>query len=125
VLAPHVADFERVFVGKWAAHARAGYAAWRREEVLAPDPTAEQVDVRISGVIPAFMLATDNGASRQHPGGLRAVAPMLQPDLHWVSWKYARPGTNSGIAFDGLVRVEGERFAWFPRVWIALNPQEQ
>ena len=117
---PRPEDYAAVFLPEWVAAARAAYADcdW------GIDPYPEQSRVLISGVIPAFMLATDNPASRQHKGGYRHVAHALRPQMHWVSWKFVEPGARFGMSYDGLVRVTDDRFAWFPQPWHILAVEE-
>ncbi|MCA9717566.1 MAG: thioredoxin family protein [Myxococcales bacterium] len=118
-VAPQPGDWARVFAGEWAERARVRYEAWLAEEPLVPHPGLHGARVTVTGVIPAGMFATDNPASRQHKGGYRQIAAALQPDLHWVSWRVE--GDDQRRDYDGLVRVEGERFAWFPTPWVALT----
>lgn len=120
-ITPCPGDWERVFLPEWADRARQGYAQWALEQTLLPEPGPDAASVSISGVIPAFMFATENAASRQHAGGFRGVARALQPDRHWVSWRFERWNGGNGPSYGGLVRVEGERFAWFPKPWMVLR----
>ena len=110
---PEPGDWERVFLPPWAEQAREGYAElW--DGGVAPDRGANPGEVSISGVIPAEMFASDNRASRQHPGGYLYIAHTLQPSMHWVSWR------QGGTSHNGLVRLD-DRFAWFPKPWMVLR----
>jgi hypothetical protein len=37
-----------------------------------------------------------------------------------VRWKFVKPGETIGMAYDGLVFVNGH-WAWFPKAWHALR----
>ncbi len=112
-------DWGVVFTDDAAAKARERYREmWLHPE--APEPGEGQSEVLVTGVIPAQMLATENAASRQHPGGFQSIAGQLRPDVIWVSWKFVRPASTGGVAYHGLARVSDDRFAWFPQPWVAL-----
>ena len=47
------------------------------------------------------------------------MASLLRQDTVWLCWKYCAPGTQSGLAFDGLVHVNGD-WVWFPKLHDAM-----
>jgi len=53
-------------------------------------------------------------------GGLPDVAEQLVPDRFWVAWEFVEPGASCGMAYHGLVWLDG-RFAWFPKPWRVLE----
>jgi len=59
-------------------------------------------------------------AASEFPGGYKQLAPYLTPGRVWIAWKYTRPGAADGMAYDGLVWLDG-RFAWFPKPWRVLR----
>lgn len=69
---------------------------------------------------PAAMLGAENELSCHFPGGYRKIAAHLDPQRVWVAWKYRRPGESSGMAFDGLVRVD-DHWAWFPKPYRVVS----
>lgn len=119
LLRPREEDWEVAFLPEYAERAQQAYAGFWATDPF-PESHRYQIDAVISGVIPAWMFGSDNPASRQHPGGYRGITPALQPDTHWVSWKFVEPGRSTGFAHNGLVRVADDRWAWFPKPWRAL-----
>jgi len=119
-LKPQDGDYERVFVGSAASKARDGYAdLWMNppKSLARPDQTN-----LIVFVAAAEKFGTENEFSREFPGGYRKVANKLQPDLVWVRFKYTVPGSESGMAYDGLVFLQ-DHWAWFPKPWRVLADQ--
>jgi len=117
-LRPDPSDYAAVFLPAAVDAARAAYqVAW----LQSPRPTAQpgQTEVRVFAA-PASFLADDNELSRRFPGGYRRIAHLLEPTRIWLSWKFVAPGASSGMAYDGLVWLDG-RFAWFPKPWRALG----
>jgi hypothetical protein len=122
VLRPQPDDFARVFIGAAAATARQGYEQlWSAP----PKPLAkpEQTIVRAFAT-DAATLRGDNDASREFPGGYRAIAHHLQPGFSWVVFRVLAPGETQGISYDGLVRI-GDRWAWFPKPWRILPAADE
>ena len=39
-----------------------------------------------------------------------------KPGLTVYRWKYTKPGEPLGMAYDGLIYVNGH-WAWFPKPW--------
>jgi hypothetical protein len=56
----------------------------------------------------------------EFPGGYEKAGPHMKPGFTWYRWKYVKPGETSGMAYDGLVYVNGH-WAWFPKPWRALG----
>lgn len=67
-------------------------------------------------VCTAGMLRGPNEASVHFPGGYREIAGWLLPERSWVCWRYRGKGTERGVLYDGLVRVQG-RWIWIPKPW--------
>ena len=67
---------------------------------------------------PVALLGTEHPLAlplaRKLPEGYRALAPYLRPNRVWLAWRYTKPGTTAGLAFDGLVHVRGA-WVWFPK----------
>lgn len=120
VLRPAPDDYARVFVPAAAEQARAGYEEiWRQAPVPHPRPKAGQSELLVFAA-PASLLTDDNELSRRFPGGYRGIAGLLDPHRIWFTWKFVAPGETSGMAYDGLVWLDG-RFAWFPKPWRILG----
>lgn len=56
----------------------------------------------------------------QFPGGYRKVLGLMNPGVPIVRFKFVRPGETLGMAFDGLVFVNGH-WVLMPKPWRALE----
>jgi hypothetical protein len=116
-LCPKVEDYERVFQPNAVQSARLGYELiWSESPFPGPKPGQEQVLV-YSAL--AEELGVESGRSQLFPGGYQRIAHNLLPHRIWLAWKYVKRGEHSGMAYDGLVWLDG-RFAWFPKPWRVL-----
>jgi len=55
---------------------------------------------------------------REFPGGYRRVVDQMKPGVPIVRFKFVRPGAALGMAFDGLVHVNGH-WVLIPKPWRA------
>lgn len=111
-------DYDRVFVGEAAARAREQYGPlW--DAGLAIDRKPQQSRLLCHA---AFSEDFANGHARlsAFPGGYKQIAAFLQPGVAWICWKFVAPGTEDGMAYDGLVRLD-ERWIWLPKPWRVLR----
>ena len=53
------------------------------------------------------------------PGGYKRVVQFMKPGIPIVRFKFVKPGDRIGLAFDGLVYVNG-RWALMPKPYRAL-----
>jgi len=65
-------------------------------------------------------LAAGTGDASRFPGGYEKVADRLAPELSFYRFKFVEPGATLGMAFDGLVHVNG-RWCFVPKPWQALD----
>ncbi len=65
-------------------------------------------------------LRAGGDAMRYFPMGYRDVAQYMKPGLTMLRFKFVRPGESSGMAYDGLVWVNG-RWVWIPKPWRGLE----
>lgn len=118
-LKPTTADYKAVFVDEVAGKAETAY------EKLWSDPKA------VIGADPAntelklWKATTDelkagSGDAGEFPGGYGRVADKFKPGLTVYRWKYVKPGESLGMAYDGLIHVNGH-WAWFPKPWRAIG----
>ena len=117
-LQPQPDDYAKVFTAEVAEQVKAAYKVFW--ETLPPWPVRkEQTQLHVHAArVEDFLEETPRG--RQFPGGYKSIAKYLVPGPIWVCWKHTEPGRESGLAFDGLVSLEG-RFAWFPKPWKMLR----
>jgi hypothetical protein len=119
-LRPSQADYAAVFEGAAAAKAKAAYdAAWDQGAmVVKGKPGQTQV---LSWGASSEELKSWTGAAAQHfPGGWKTAGPHLKPGLRFYAFKFVEPGQTLGMAFDGLVRVNGQ-WRIFPKAWKVLQ----
>lgn len=57
---------------------------------------------------------------REFPGGYSKVVDKMRRGVPIVRFKFTRPGNTQGMAFEGLVYVNG-RWLFMPRPWRALD----
>ena len=57
---------------------------------------------------------------RDFPGGYEEVRPYFVADVPIVRFKFVQPGETLGLAFDGLIHVNG-RWVLMPKPWRALD----
>jgi hypothetical protein len=118
MLKPYDEDYERVFVGRAAGDARVGYEQlWMNPPRGFGKPGQSEVH---TFAVQAKMLATENEFSMEFPGGYRKIAELLVPDRIWLRFKFVEPGKSTGMAYDGLVWLDG-RWAWFPKPWHVIS----
>ncbi len=60
------------------------------------------------------------GTAAEFPGGYQDHGERFKPGIRWYRWQFVKPGETSGMAFDGLVHVNG-RWIWIPKPWRAMR----
>ncbi|MBP7950618.1 MAG: hypothetical protein KA004_13275 [Verrucomicrobiales bacterium] len=58
------------------------------------------------------------------PGGYKEAVSHLAKGLRIYGFKYVKPGESSGMAFDGLVKVDG-RWVIIPKMWRAFQKDKR
>jgi hypothetical protein len=118
-LKPDRADYEAVFGKDLAAKVEAAYqSAWAggdpgigpkegQTEVLVWKATTEE-------------LRAGTGDAKEFPGGWKTAAEKLSPGLTFHRFKFVKPGEATGMAYDGLIFLNG-RWRMFPKPWRALE----
>lgn len=119
-LEPTADDYAALFDGDAAAKAKDGYAPlWADgNTVIGADPANTEVLVRKATT--DDLKAWTSQAEADFPGGYQRAAKTFKSGLTIYRWKYVKPGETLGMAFDGLVYVNGH-WAWFPKPWRALG----
>jgi hypothetical protein len=121
-LAPRPGDVDLVFAPSVAEQVEVAYQrVWEKGIVMGPNHGQTQV---IVAACAAGMLADEKDpAAAKFPGGYRRIAHLLRPEVIWFAWKFVEPGRTSGMAYNGLVRIDN-RFVWFPKPWVALGANQ-
>lgn len=116
-LRPDPADYAAVFVGDAAAKVERAHAAlWNGgDAVFRPKP--DQTEGRVASQPVDKMRGGDTGPC---PGGYKDAAAQMKPGLNVYCFKFVKPGETLGMAFDGLIFVNGH-WAIFPKPWKALR----
>jgi hypothetical protein len=113
-LRPQDKDFRFVFVPAVAAHAAGAYDAfWAGTPVIA---TGAAIHARL-------VLALGVSLWRAIPGfppEYAHVIPLLRRRNVWACWSYSDDAAVTA-AYDGLVRLDDGRWAWFPSPWLFVG----
>ena len=114
-LQPTSADYSAVFDADFAKKAEATYAApWDRGEmVVAPKPG--QTELLLASAT-SDDLKKWNDKAQEFPGGYKDVAARFKDGITLYRFKFVEPGKDLGMAFDGLVYVNGQ-WRIFPKPW--------
>lgn len=118
-LRPNKEDYAAVFAGDMATQAEAGYEpAWNDGKIVIR-PKETQTEVKVWS---ATTEEIKNGAGNapEFPGGYQRVAPHLKDGLTLYRFTFVEPGQEYGMAYDGLVYVNG-RWAIFPKPWRVMR----
>jgi hypothetical protein len=114
-LRPTTADYAAVFDSEISAKIEALYGpAWDAGQlVVAPRPGQSEVKL--------FSTTSDEmkswtGTAAEFPGGWKQVAAKLKPGLKIYRFKFVEPGKDLGMAFEGLIYVNGN-WRIFPKPW--------
>lgn len=123
-LKPRAEDYAAVFEGEAAAKAKAYYEKqWADGVALLHKP--EQTELHLWQATTEQLTNEPKGNvmksdAKHFPGGYSKVAPHLKKGLTFYAFRVAKPGSETGMIFDGLVHVNG-RWVIFAKPWIALG----
>ena len=114
-LRPTADDYKAVFESDLAAKAESVYGpAWDGGQlVVAPKPG--QTEVKVFSATSEELKSWSGGAA-EFPGGYKDVAAQIKPGLKVYRFKFVEPGEDLGMAYDGLVNVNGH-WRIFPKPW--------
>lgn len=118
-LKPRPGDAALAFSGDAAAQLRPFYERLWATPPMALGVAPDQTALRVAAAT-VDLLRVPNPVGDAFPGGYRRIVEMLVPGRVWVAWKYVRPGSATGMAFDGLVFLD-DHWAWFPKPWRGLR----
>jgi hypothetical protein len=115
-LVPQDDDYEAVFKDG-ADEAKKSYKKLFDKNADAKiEPKSGQTELKV------FSATTEElkAGSDDFPGGYKSVASKFKKGLTFYAWKFVKPGESMGMAYDGLVHVNGH-WAWFPKPWKAVG----
>lgn len=117
-LRPTKDDYKAVYGADSADKLASVYdPAWDKGEVVLK-PNEGQTELKLWSAT-SEDLKNGTGNATDFPGGYKKVADKLQPGLTLYRFKFVKPGEDLGMAFDGLVFVNGH-WALIPKPWRAL-----
>ena len=117
-LKPSEADYKAYFKGDAASQAMDSYRElWGSKPVIGPNPGQTELLL--------FKATTDEliaaaPASQYFPGGYKRIPDKLAPGHTVYRFKFVQPGQDLGMAFDGLVHINGH-WVIFPKPWRAFR----
>jgi hypothetical protein len=118
-LRPTSADYAAVFDADSSAKVAAVYdPAWEGGQMVVA-PKAGQTEVKVFSATSDEMKSWSGNAA-EFAGGWKDVAAKLKPGLKIYRFKFVEPGKDLGMAFDGLIYVNGN-WRIFPKPWRALG----
>lgn len=119
-LRPARADYDAVFAPALVPKLQAAYGPAWDQGLMVVRGKPGQREVLAWGASSEEIKAWSGAAAQHFPGGWKDVAPQLKPGLRIYAFKFVEPGQTLGMAFDGLVRVNGQ-WRIFPKPWRALR----
>ncbi len=118
-LRPTAADYAAAYVGEAAGKLETAYgAAWDAGKFVVK-PNAGQTELLLWAAT-SEDLKNGSGDAGKFPGGYKSVVQHLQPGVTFYRFKFVKPGETLGMAFDGLVHVNG-RWTIIPKPWRVLR----
>lgn len=118
-LRPTASDYAAVFDADSATKVAAVYdPAWTAGQLVVA-PKAGQTEVKLFSASSEEMKSWSGNAA-EFPGGWKTVGAKLKPGLKIYRFKFVEPGQDLGMAFDGLIYVNGN-WRIFPKPWRALE----
>jgi hypothetical protein len=118
-LRPTAADYAAVFDADSSTKVAAVYdSAWDGGQMMVA-PKAGQTEIKVFSATSDEMKSWSGNAA-EFAGGWKDVAPKLKPGLKIYRFKFVEPGKDSGMAFDGLIHINGN-WRIFPKPWRALG----
>lgn len=116
-LRPNSKDYRAVYKEPFASALEKTHSAmWKGRPAIRPKAGQSEL-------LMFFASTTDLIARKKaleiFPGGYKQVVPHMKPNIPIVRFKFVKPGERLGMAFDGLVYVNG-RWLLMPKPYRAL-----
>jgi hypothetical protein len=117
-LRPKPEDYRLMFRADLADRVATLYdGLWAQNPVIEAKP--HQTALMVKAALGAMFFPGSTGIDA-FPGGYRGIGDYLVGDRVWVVWKFVAPGSTLGMAYDGLVHLDG-RWVWCPRPYAILR----
>lgn len=118
-LRPTSADYAAVYGKEMGEKLEKMYAAPWDAGQLVVKPNEGQTELKLFKATSEELKSGAENA-KEFPGGYKKVAESLQGGQTLYRFKFVKPGADSGMAFDGLVHVNGH-WVIMPKPWRALS----
>lgn len=116
-LRPTPKDYRAVYKEPFASALEKTHSAmWKGRPAIRPK--AGQTELLMFYTSTSDLIARKK-ALEVFPGGYKQVVPHMKPNIPIVRFKFVKPGERLGLAFDGLVYVNG-RWLLMPKPYRAL-----
>lgn len=119
-LKPTTADYEAVFEPEFAKKLEAAQAGMWSSGKAALAPKEGQTELLLHSATTEQLKAWPKEVSDNFPGGYKRAAAKFKDGLTVYRFKFVKPGETTGMAFDGLVFVNGN-WRLFPKPWQAVE----
>ncbi len=116
-LRPDPKDYAAVFEGDAASKVEKSHSKMWDDGKAVFKPKEGQTATLVSSQTTDKMKSGDTGNC---PGGYKDAAAQMKAGLTVYCFKFVQPGESRGMAFDGLVHVNGH-WAIFPKPFAALK----
>jgi hypothetical protein len=116
--ADRAADIRAVYAEPLASKLIAGYAQMHQAgAAIGPKPGQTEL---LYVYATTGQLKTGAPVAGEFPGGYAQVKQYILKDVPIVRFKFVSPGETTGMAYDGLVHVNG-RWVFMPKPWRGLE----
>jgi hypothetical protein len=120
-LRPDSADFKAIFVADAASKAETAYKKlWDAPDFGAIKGKPEQTEALVDKATTDDVIAWNANANNILPGGYEEVKTKFNKGLPLYRFKFVKPGEKLGMAYDGLIYVNGH-WVFVPKPWKYLG----
>lgn len=119
-LQPTDKDYSSVFKQELAKKLAEMYEQPWKEGLIVLSPNPGQSEVLLYSATSEELQKWQGNAKEQFPGGYEKVGPSVADGFTFYRFKFVKPGEKLGMAFDGLVYVNGY-WRIFPKPYRALE----
>ena len=117
-LLPEASDVYAVYIDPLGANMAASYAA-NLKPGISFKPKPEHTDIYMFYANTSNLIAGTMDLG-EFPGGYKKVTRYMKPGIPIVRFKFVKKGETIGLAFDGMVYVDG-RWKLLPKPYRALD----
>lgn len=118
-LFPTAKDCKAFFIDSVSEKAWSAYQTMWQDKKAVIRPKANQTELILFSVT-IDEIKKGIGFAKDFPGGYKNIVDKIKPGIKIYRFKFVAPGEKSGMAFDGLVKVN-QKWVIFPKPWKALE----